>query len=286
MSTLWLRSVLPQDEGAVAASSGRRPNWVELLLNFMSNAQPGQTTSISKPSDVSMTADEVQIGPTFLIADDQPLFRDGLRLLLRELNPKAEIAEAATLDDAMRAAQGARDLRLVVLEVALPGSQSFGGFERLQTLIPATPIVLLSSTHDDGRIMEALRKGARGYLIRSSSREVIRLALSLVLAGETYIPADVIADIAQHPSSVPPSQPAEARNNTAIGALTPRQREVLQFLLDGLPNKAIGLRLGLDETTVKSHVRQVMRKLGVHNRTQAVLLAMQLGLRPEGQVAP
>ena len=163
--------------------------------------------------------------------------------------------------------------------MTLPGSKRFGGLKQVLELEPDTPIVLLTSTHDDGDIVKALRQGSRGYMLRSSSREVLRLAISLVLAGETYVPADAIGGIELQHSIGQVLGDAEPGANP-LDALSKRQMQVLQHMIDGHPNKVLAGKLGLRETTVKTHVKAIMTKLDVHNRTQAVLNALRYGCRP------
>lgn len=214
-----------------------------------------------------------------LIADSQPLSVDGLRQLLVKIDSKIEVIEVAHLDDALETARANPNLMLIFLAVDLPGSTAFGGLEEIAAVQPAAPIVILTSTHDDGKIVEALGKGAKGYIFRSSSREVLRLAICLVLAGETYIPPDAIAGIeASHSLGEAVSRLPNGQN--PIEELSPRQMQVLQCMIEGHPNKVIARKLDLRETTVKTHVKGVMRKLGVSNRTQAVMNALRLGCRP------
>ena len=214
-----------------------------------------------------------------LIADEQSLSRDGLKLLIGQLCPDAPTSEAESLDEALQVIARNGAFRLIFLSVTLPGSQQFGGLKQVLEAAPSAPVILLTSTHDDGNIVKALRQGARGYMLRSSSREVLRLAVSLVLAGETYIPTDAIAGIEmQHAlgDALGDAQPGK----NPIHSLSKRQMQVLQHMIDGHPNKVIAGKLGLRETTVKTHVKAIMHKLEVHNRTQAVLNALRYGCRP------
>jgi DNA-binding NarL/FixJ family response regulator len=214
-----------------------------------------------------------------LIADDQPLSVDGLSSLLKGIDAGIEVLEARNFGEALRLAREFPRLKLIFLAVDLPGSTAFGGLEEIVTEQPDAPIIILTSTHDDGRIVEAFGKGAKGYILRSSSREVLRLAISLVIAGETYIPSDAIAGIeTSHSLGEAISRSGHSRN--PVEELSPRQLQVLQHMIEGHPNKVIAHKLALRETTVKTHVKGVMKKLGVSNRTQAVLNALRFGCRP------
>ena len=214
-----------------------------------------------------------------LIADNEPLSVDGLSLLLKGIDESIEVLEARDFPEALRLARETPRLKLIFLAVDLPGGTDFGGLEEITAEQPDAPVIILTSTHDDRRIVEAFGKGAKGYILRSSSREVLRLAISLVLAGETYIPTDAIAGIeTSHSLGEAISRTPDIKN--PIEELSPRQLQVLRHMIEGHPNKVIARKLDLQETTVKTHVKGVMKKLGVSNRTQAVLNALRFGCRP------
>jgi DNA-binding NarL/FixJ family response regulator len=218
--------------------------------------------------------------PRILIADDHALFRRGLRLMLTIIYPGAEIAEAASVDEAVRAVDAGAGFDLVLCDLAMPGMNGVEGLGALRARLPATPVVMLSAYEDQHDIVSALEAGARGYILKSASEDTLRTALALVLAGETYLPANVFFDRARRwtgdrrgdTPSVPPDSP--------LAALTSRQRGVLAHLIDGKSNKEIARDLGLLESTVKAHVKAILEKLGVDNRTKAAMIAADLGWRP------
>ncbi len=129
-------------------------------------------------------------------------------------------------------------------------------------------VKLLSASEDPAHVARALAQGARGYVLKSARAEVLQHVLSLILAGEIYVPPMVMA------------RRFGGDEAEAFGKLTPREREVLARVVDGLSNKAIAQALSIGEGTVKVHLKAVLRKLDVANRTQAATLAVRLGWSP------
>ncbi|MFQ5984850.1 MAG: response regulator [Alphaproteobacteria bacterium] len=217
-----------------------------------------------------------------LIADDHALYRQGLRLALAEIDARAEIVEAADADSTLARARDDGPFDLVLLDLAMPGMNGFEGLSALRQALPAVPIVILSASESRDDVRRAIECGARGYVLKSSNPEVLRHALPLVLAGEVYLPP-VLAG----------PEPAFAAKEQAVGRsaapadpiakLTPREREVLDGLVKGRSNKEIAQELALDEGTVKVHLKAVLRKLEVSNRTQAAVVAVRSGLMTAGR---
>jgi len=218
-----------------------------------------------------------------LIADDHTLFRRGLALLLRTHYPSVEIIEAGDVDEALRKLDSAPAPDLVLCDLAMPGMTRLAGLRDLVERLPGTPVVMLSAYADRDDIVRAIETGARGYILKSASDESLKSAISLVLAGETYLPGGVFLD--SHRRWIGdqvgggPTLPA----GNPLNELTARQRDVLSLMMDGLSNKGIARNLGLLESTVKAHVKTILDKLSAANRTQAAILAAKLGWRPSGQ---
>jgi two-component system nitrate/nitrite response regulator NarL len=207
-----------------------------------------------------------------LIADDHALFRRGLSLLLRQLYPDAELAEATDIAGALALGERLAQCDVVLLDLTMPGMEGFAGVERLRAAAPAARIVMLSASADLDSIRKAMAAGARGYVLKSGSDETLRHALALVMAGEVYVPPVVLAELDR------PQGGAELPADSPLRSLTERQRPTLLLLVQGLSNKEIARQLGLLESTVKAHLKVILKKLGAGNRTQAALLATQMGL--------
>jgi DNA-binding NarL/FixJ family response regulator len=197
-----------------------------------------------------------------LAIEDHALFLDGLRHLLQALEPGLRVSSATSREDALTVLEErGSDLDLIVLDLSLPGTKPFELLSASRRLAPSAPVAVLSATEDRLEVSRAFELGAQGYLFKSESNAGIVAALRRVMAGEL----------------VSPSFDA-ARHDTTDAALTERQLEVLQLLARGESNKEIATRLGLTENTVKVHLAQCYRVLGVTTRTSAVLKGMRLGL--------
>ena len=203
-----------------------------------------------------------------VIADDHPLFRDALRLTIGQIFGDAEIAEADSFDSLQARLEAVADTDLVLLDLNMPGTRGFSGLLYIRAAFPAVPVAIISA-NEERRVMRlALALGAVGYIPKSATPGEIRGALSALLAGETWLPAAVdLRRLAEDPDAV-----LAAR----LASLTPHQVRVLMMLSDGLLNKQIAHLLDVTEATVKAHVSAILQKLGVDNRTQAVIMARHL----------
>ena len=203
---------------------------------------------------------------TVLIADDHPLFRQALALAVQRVAPAATVVEAGTLAAAARAADAASDLRLILLDLKMPGAVGYSGIALLHAERPEVPILVISSADGDSAAQEARAFGAIGFLRKDADLAAIEAAIGRALQAEAPRPAPTLAD-----------QPVDQVRETVAG-LTPTQLKVLLAVLDGQLNKQIAHGLGRSEATVKAHMTAIMRKLDVRNRTQAALVARSLGL--------
>ena len=199
-----------------------------------------------------------------LLADDHALFREGVKQLLERLHPHALVMEASNGAEVLHAAGAQQDFDLVLLDLAMPGVDGFAGLAAFRAHAPSTPVVVLSASEDAADVRAALDGGASGFIPKSSTSEVILGALRLVLAGGVYVPPTLLGG----------HNAVAAKAD--IDALTPRQREVLALLAQGLSNRKVGETLGLSEATVKQHVSAVLKTLKVTNRMQAVIAGRRL----------
>lgn len=211
-----------------------------------------------------------------LIADDHALFREGLRFMLQDLSDAVDMTEAETLDDVEITLGNGRGVDIVLLDLHMPGMRGITTLAGLKEEFPTPQYVVLSASEDRADVRQALRCGAKGYIPKSSSRNVMVNALRLVLSGGTYIPPFLL----ETDGSEATGMPIQA---TAAGAdgLTPRQNQVLDCLAEGKSNKEIARELGLAEGTVKIHIAGILKALKVNNRTQAVIAAGKLR-HPDG----
>ena len=208
-----------------------------------------------------------------LLVDDHVLIREAMRGVICELQPDADVLEAGTCADGLSLIEQHPDVRLVMLDLALPDRDGFEALEELRERYPAVSVVMLSGMNDRDNVLRALDKGASGFIPKSGSRDVLVNALRLILVGGIYIPPEILIDNPVRDSSPVPT--ADRRSPVTLG-LTPRQLEVLALMMQGKSNKLICRALHLAEPTVKNHVSAILKALGAANRTEAALLATEL----------
>jgi DNA-binding NarL/FixJ family response regulator len=213
-----------------------------------------------------------------LVVDDHVLIREALRGLLRELKGDAVIViEAADSRQAMRQIEQHRDVKLMLLDLALPDRDGFEMLGELGVRYPTLAVVVLSAHHDPDRVRKALDLGALGFIPKSAPREVMLSAFNLVFAGGIYVPPEILG---HQPVARPGPAPRTSAGQEVMGldlGLTERQVEVLALMMQGKSNKAICRKLHLAEATVKVHVSAILKALNVTNRTEAVIAAGALG---------
>lgn len=204
------------------------------------------------------------VSARFLIVDDHPLFRDAMRLAIESSYPKAVIQEASTVRAAKDAlADAAFDL--VLLDLAMPGTRGFDGLLDIRSTNPRQPVVIVSGLEDPRIIHEAMTYGAAGYILKSVRKAELAEAISDVMNGLVYLPRGY------EPPRADAAGGKDAELATRLGSLTPQQLRVLQMLRQGMLNKQIAYELDVGETTIKAHVSEILRKLNVASRTQAVI---------------
>ena len=208
-----------------------------------------------------------------LVADEHAIFREGLRHVVAEVATTPQISEAGCFDEALEWVRDSGSFELILLGLSLPGLPGFDGIGTLVRASPRAATVVLSVSEDPADVARALACGARGYVLKSARAEILHHVLSLVLAGEIYVPPIVMVGHGVVAGS-------NGGGNGLLDKLTPRERDVLGWLVDGLSNKAIAQELAIGEGTVKVHLKAVLRKLDVANRTQAATLAVRLGWLP------
>jgi two-component system, NarL family, nitrate/nitrite response regulator NarL len=209
-------------------------------------------------------------GMRAIVADDHPLYREAVRLRLERLFPTAEILEAASVDELLRLGTSLDPkLDLVLIDLHMPGMAGTKGLAQVIAAFPDTPVVMMSGLAGPADVVEAVRAGARGFLPKTMSPDLFGAAIGLVIGGGTYVPAEIL-----HAQD----ERAAAEPRSRLDGLTPREQQVLIRLATGTPNKEIGRDLGLAEVTVKLHVRQILKKIGARNRSEAAAIAAKAGL--------
>jgi DNA-binding NarL/FixJ family response regulator len=210
-------------------------------------------------------AEEKAVGAgRILIADDHPLMREGIRLALRAGHPDYEIDVAESIAEAKRMIEAHRDYGLLILDYELPDSNGMGGFLQLQQLLGDVPIAIVSAHEGHSISSAAQAAGAAGFLSKRQPLDVTVAAIGTILKGGSVYPADTGADDAMK------------MLRKRLDSLSPAQRRVLLALANGDLNKQIAGDLDVSEATIKAHLSAIFRKLGVNNRTQAILMMRPL----------
>lgn len=199
--------------------------------------------------------DQPASAPRIIVADDHPVFRQGLCALIRSVCDYAELIEADSMDAALAAAQAGAPPFLFVLDLLFPGMQPGVSLPRLRQAYPTASIVIVSMLDDPALIQQVLADGADGYISKSSTPEEMLAAFDAIEAG---------AFVVQRPTGGLPAAKTQALPN-----LTTRQREVLDLLAQGKTNKEIGRQLSISPFTVRIHVSALLRLLGVTRRADA-----------------
>lgn len=211
----------------------------------------------------------------FLLIDDHPIVRDALGQTLADLLPGSRTDLATSLDESRRRLSAGRQYDYLLLDLELPDAHGLDTLVQVRQIAPETPIIVVSGETSQETIAGCLEMGVLGYIPKSLHSDVIRYALRLMLSGQIYIPREALALHAGEARTL--AQPAASQHPRALG-LTGRQVDVLRLMMRGLPNKLICRELQLAEGTVKVHVSAILRALAVSSRTQAVVVAHQLGI--------
>jgi DNA-binding NarL/FixJ family response regulator len=212
-----------------------------------------------------------------LRVDDHASLRDGLALLMVQEFKGLQVLQAGTVAEAQVALTEHPDVRLVLLDLGLPDGNGIDALPQMREAVPGAALVALSADEKRETVLAAITAGAAGYIPKTSQSGVMLQALRFVLSGGVYLPAAVLE---QRASERPGTLPADVAQRSAddLGP-SPRQVDVLKLLVEGKSNKLIARDLLMSESTVKTHLEALFRRLGANSRTQAVVAAARLGLR-------
>jgi two-component system nitrate/nitrite response regulator NarL len=207
-----------------------------------------------------------------ILIDDHALFRMGLFELLERRGIKVVAAVGDGREGIARAKELEHDL--ILLDVRMPNMDGLETLRRLRESGVTAPIIILTTSNDDRDVVEALRHGAQGYLLKDMDPDQLVAALHNILDGKTVVAPELATALARY---VQDSEQV-GRRDSPFADLTPRELEILKHLAEGQSNKVIGRELGIVDGTVKLHVKSIMRKLGVHSRVEAAVIAVEKGL--------
>lgn len=215
--------------------------------------------------------------PLLLIADDHPLFRAALQRVAADAVADLQIIESDSFLGVLEAIES-QDIDLMLLDLHMPGNHGLAGLATIRALRPGLAVIMVSANEDHRVIRRALDLGAAGYLPKSSGLADMHQALQTVLEGQRWIPAAL-----REPVARVPSVPMDADMAARLASLSSHQYRVLSLVAEGLLNKQIADRLGIQLRTVKAHMTRLMARLGVRNRAQAIRVLLELGITDAAQ---
>lgn len=209
---------------------------------------------------------------SLLVADDHPLFRDALHAVISGGFTDAQLLETDSLEGAMARIEALEGLDLLLLDLSLPDADGLEGLKTLRETFPGLPVAIVSAHQERQLVLDAITLGAVGYIPKSTPREQLLSALHQILQGQLYLPADIMR---RPPPRGMPSTTAESADSkpTRLPRLTDKQLDVLSCMSQGMSNKQIARELAIAETTVKTHVSAILRKLGASSRVHAIVIA-------------
>jgi len=202
-----------------------------------------------------------------LLADDHKLVRAGLVLVLKQMDTSVDLLEAGSGREAVDIARENTDLDLVLMDLDLPEGSGLEAMVEINTLYPKLPVVILSAMEDQSVIARAMKMGARGFIPKTASGEVMVNSLRLVMSGGVCLPIGY-------------NDAQRGEEDSEVPNLTHRQMEVLKLMAKGSSNKEIARHLEISENTVRVHISAVINALDATNRTEAAYSAMRMGIIP------
>jgi DNA-binding NarL/FixJ family response regulator len=210
--------------------------------------------------------------PRIIIADDHPLFRTALSHTLQNGLQQPHLVEAEDFTSLQSCVDAHPDTQLILLDLHMPGAEGFSALVYLNAHYPHIPVMVVSAHEETDIIHRAMDHGASGFLPKSAAVDTILEALTTVLEGGVWLPEGLAEYTA--------TGEEELTIADALASLTPQQFRVATMVSQGLLNKQIAYQLGVTEATVKAHMTEIFKKLGVQSRTQAALAMGQLAIHP------
>jgi len=213
-----------------------------------------------------------------LLVDDHPVVREGLRTMLATTPDIEVVAEAS---DGLEAIEKANEHQphVILMDIRMPNLDGLEATRRIKSQLASTSVIVLTIYDNDAYVVDAVRAGAGGYLLKDASKDLLIHTIRVVNSGGMLIKTSLLREAILNSANVTAGQSKEKHTDArALSGLTPREREVLRLVIEGQSNKEIGRTLSISEDTAKKHVQTILSKLGVSDRTQAAVKAVRAGL--------
>ena len=210
---------------------------------------------------------------TILIAEDHPLYQKALTSIVNSTLQNTSIIEADSFESMQQAIESHAPPNLILLDLNIPGAYGFSSLIFIKKNHPAIPVLVISADDKESTIIQSIAYGASGFVSKTNPADVLKEAIPHVFAGGSWVPDHI--DI----SKVDEIEKTDIENK--IGTLTAQQFRVLGMINEGLLNKQIAFELDISEATIKAHVSAIFKKLGIKNRTQAVLVMQKLAIEQQ-----
>jgi DNA-binding NarL/FixJ family response regulator len=215
-----------------------------------------------------------------LIVDDHALVRRGMHYVVKEGFPDADVTEAESAAAALEHINGGADVDLALVDVRMPDLDGLELLRALKADRPEMPVIMLSTYDNAPYVKRALADGAAGYLLKDATPEDLSQAINVALSGSGNVLSPRVIQNLFEEHEAAGRDPSAANGRRGEYNLTQREHDILELLAEGRANREIAQRLYLSEKTVKAHLAAIFRKLGVTNRTQAAMMAVQMGVGP------
>ena len=211
-----------------------------------------------------------------LLIDDHALVRRGLEELLQSRGIDV-VGSAGSGEEGIQLSS-TLEPDIILLDIKMPGMNGLDTLTKLRELGNTIPVLMLSMSRDEEDLAKALREGASGYLLKDMDPDELIPALNDALAGQSVVAKELIGSLTNIIQGKPKEQD-KIEPATPLSELTPREQEIIQHIAEGESNKVIARNLGISDGTVKLHVKAILRKLGVHSRVEAAVIAVEHGYR-------
>lgn len=209
-----------------------------------------------------------------LVIDDHPLYCDALATTMESIFKTRRIRTATSLGEALQQLRMRFSPDLIMLDLNLPDASGLSGFMKIKEKTPDIPVIVISAITTEGVVQSVMAAGAAGFIPKDTGRQTFQDAMRDIWNGKTYVPPGYAL-----PTRAQATDRSIETISRKIAHLSQQQTRILSLICEGMPNKLIAYEMQLAEATVKAHITALLRRLGVHNRTQAAMLVREVSIR-------